>query len=113
MRIATVPKADRRDSGAYVLISCEHGMSEHRSASETPLNPYGGQALIEGVMIRGLRAMAIAVRSPDGDIITRVDATETPAGASLRKVPLLRGALTLYDSFTLGIKSLYWSARVA
>ena len=88
-------------------------MGDNRTSSDTSLNPYGGQALIEGVMIRGLRAMAIAVRSPDGDIITRVDATESPAGADLRKVPLLRGVLTLYDSFTLGIKSLYWSARVA
>jgi uncharacterized protein YqhQ len=87
-------------------------MSADRIASETR-NPYGGQALIEGVMIRGLRAMAIAVRTPDGEIRTRIDATETPAGASLRKVPFLRGVLTLYDSFNLGIRSLYWSARVA
>ncbi|MEX0750113.1 MAG: DUF1385 domain-containing protein [Dehalococcoidia bacterium] len=88
-------------------------MADNRTTSETPLNPYGGQALIEGVMIRGMRAMAMAVRAPDGRIITRSEVTETPAGAAYRKVPFVRGVLTLYDTFTLGIKSLYWSARVA
>jgi uncharacterized protein YqhQ len=88
-------------------------MAGSRTAPEIPTNPYGGQALIEGVMIRGLRAMAMAARTPDGRIITRADATETPAAAPFRKVPFVRGVLTLYDTFTLGIRSLYWSARVA
>jgi uncharacterized protein YqhQ len=75
--------------------------------------PYGGQAVIEGVMIRGPRAMSIAVRAPDGSIVTRVDATETPLAASLRRVPFVRGVVTLCETFSLGIRSLYWSSRVA
>jgi uncharacterized protein YqhQ len=88
-------------------------MTDSGAAPRPAINPYGGQALIEGVMIRGLRAMAMAVRAPDGRIITRADIVESPAAAPMRKVPFVRGVLTLYDTFTLGIRSLYWSARVA
>jgi uncharacterized protein YqhQ len=88
-------------------------MSDDRVAPETFRSPYGGQALIEGVMIRGLRAMAMAARTPDGRIITRSDLAGASSGDALQKVPFVRGVLTLYDTFTLGIRSLYWSARVA
>ncbi|HET6614658.1 MAG TPA: DUF1385 domain-containing protein [Dehalococcoidia bacterium] len=88
-------------------------MTDERIASESSRSPYGGQALIEGVMIRGLRAMAMAARTPDGRIITRSDLADATSGDALRKVPFVRGVLTLYDTFTLGIRSLYWSARVA
>ena len=75
--------------------------------------PYGGQALIEGVMIRGLRSVAMAARTPDGRIVTRTEAVDAPFGQGARKVPLVRGVLTLYETFSVGVKALYWSARVA
>jgi uncharacterized protein YqhQ len=69
--------------------------------------------VIEGVMIRGPRVMSVAVRAPDGEIVTRLDATETPLAATLRRVPLVRGIVTLCETFSLGIRSLYWSSRIA
>ncbi len=74
---------------------------------------YGGQAVVEGVMIRGPRAMAIAVRAPDGRIITQSDVIESAFATTLRRVPLVRGIVTLYETFVLGIKSLTWSSKIA
>jgi uncharacterized protein YqhQ len=71
--------------------------------------PFGGQALIEGVMIRGPRTMSLAVRCPDGRIHTESQRIDTPFAASLRRVPFVRGILTLYETFSLGIRALYRS----
>lgn len=75
--------------------------------------PYGGQAVVEGVMIRGPRTMCIAVRDPDGRIVTESDVLQAPYSDVLRKIPLVRGVVTLYETFTVGIRSLYWSSKVA
>jgi uncharacterized protein YqhQ len=73
---------------------------------------YGGQAVIEGVMIRGPRHMAIAVRAPDGSIVMNEHEVKGPAGL-LRRIPLLRGIIVLYETLGLGVRALSWSARVA
>ncbi|MSQ30159.1 MAG: DUF1385 domain-containing protein [Dehalococcoidia bacterium] len=74
---------------------------------------YGGQAVIEGVMIRGARVMAVAVRRADGSIAS----TSRPLGGlstgALRRVPLLRGVLVLWETLALGMRALSWSAAVA
>ncbi len=49
---------------------------------------YGGQAVIEGVMIRGARAMAIAVRRPDGTIALRAERLGNVYTGTLRRIPL-------------------------
>jgi len=73
---------------------------------------YGGQALIEGVMMRGKYNAAIAVRPPEGEIIVK----QEPLGAFYRgffsKVPFLRGIPLLWDSLGLGMKALFFSAEV-
>jgi uncharacterized protein YqhQ len=78
-----------------------------------PNATYGGQAVIEGVMIRGTRAMAVAVRRADGSITS----TSRPLGGlstgALRRVPLLRGVLVLWETLALGMRALSWSAAVA
>jgi uncharacterized protein YqhQ len=74
---------------------------------------YGGQAVIEGVMIRGPRHMAIAVRAPDGRIITRGERLPGVLPSSLRKLPLVRGMIVLYETLTLGVRALTWSSQVA
>ncbi|MBZ0308637.1 MAG: DUF1385 domain-containing protein, partial [Anaerolineae bacterium] len=68
---------------------------------------YGGQAVIEGVMMRGARQAAIAVRDPGGDIQLR----EVPLNATLyrgwvSKTPFLRGLIGLWDALGLGTKAL-------
>ena len=69
----------------------------------------GGQAVMEGVMMRGARSWAVAVRTPEGEI--EVVAHEAPTWAERWvKVPILRGVMGLAESMTLGFKALSWSA---
>ncbi|MCC5912678.1 MAG: DUF1385 domain-containing protein [Clostridiaceae bacterium] len=74
----------------------------------------GGQALIEGVMMRGPKEVAIAVRRPDQQLEIK---KEVVGGIvqkyKLNRVPFLRGGIALIDSMVLGMRSLTYSAEVA
>jgi uncharacterized protein YqhQ len=75
---------------------------------------YGGQAVLEGVMMRGESACAVAVRTPEGLIrIHREPLNPTIYRSKLLKLPVLRGLRMLWDSLGLGMKALLWSADVA
>lgn len=74
---------------------------------------YGGQAVLEGVMIRGARCAAVAVRKPDGEIGLRVFELGSLYSGSFRKIPLIRGILVLAETLTLGMRALTHSANVA
>ena len=74
---------------------------------------YGGQAVIEGVLIRGQRCSSIAVRRPDGSVALRSEPLSTVFTGRLRRVPLLRGVIALAESLTLGMRALMYSANVA
>jgi uncharacterized protein YqhQ len=70
----------------------------------------GGQAVVEGVMMRGEATWAVAVRRPDGDIV--VDVRDVPGWAEkYRNIPLVRGFTTLAESMGLGYRALTWSAN--
>jgi uncharacterized protein YqhQ len=70
--------------------------------------------VIEGVMIRGARSMAVAVRDPDGEILVRSEALRGPLYVGLlRRIPFIRGVLILAETFTLGGRALTWSSAVA
>jgi uncharacterized protein YqhQ len=70
----------------------------------------GGQAVVEGVMMRGESTWAVAVRNPEGTI--DVEVHEAPSWAQkYGKVPLLRGVMNLAESMSLGMKALSWSAN--
>lgn len=71
----------------------------------------GGQAVIEGVMMRGPEKIAVAVRKPDGEII--VDEQELGKGrkSKIAKAPIIRGCVGFFDSMILGVKSLMFSAK--
>jgi len=77
------------------------------------LPAYGGQAVIEGVMMRGTQTVAVAVRDPDGNIQLH----KQPLGAAYQsrfaKWPFVRGLLGLWDALGLGLRSLMFSADVA
>lgn len=74
---------------------------------------YGGQALIEGVMMRGPKAIAIAIRLPNGDIeVTNKDISLWSQKPFL-KLPIIRGFIALIDSLILGTKALLFSANRA
>ena len=75
---------------------------------------YGGQAVIEGVMMRGQQTMAVAVRHPDGNIVVHSEPLNPRIyGSAWSKVPFLRGTVMLWDTIVLGIRSLMFSADVA
>lgn len=75
---------------------------------------YGGQAVLEGVMMRGSKAMAVAVRNPEGEIITHVEpVNQTIYNGPVSRVPFVRGLTMLWDALGLGLRSLMFSADVA
>lgn len=81
--------------------------------TQQPTHMYGGQAVIEGVMIRGRNFFSLAVRREDGTIEQRQEALNPLYNGRLRRWPLVRGFLALLETLILGIKSLQMSANLA
>jgi uncharacterized protein YqhQ len=74
---------------------------------------YGGQALIEGVLMRGRNALAVALRHPDGSIVWATERLDLGLRARrAMKLPLLRGLVVLYDTLVTGTRWLVRSATV-
>jgi uncharacterized protein YqhQ len=74
---------------------------------------YGGQALIEGVLMRGRDAIAVAFRHPDGRIVWASEALDTgPHSWRLAKAPLVRGLIVLYETLVVGTRWLIRSANI-
>ncbi len=75
---------------------------------------YGGQAVIEGVMMRGSKVMAIAVRDPAGEIVVHSEPLNSALYAGhISRWPFIRALTTLWDALGLGMRSLMYSADVA
>jgi uncharacterized protein YqhQ len=74
---------------------------------------YGGQALIEGVMMRGPRDIAMSVRLPDGTLETTHRSVPSIYTGRLRRLPLFRGILVLLETLLLGTQALLYSAEKA
>jgi len=74
---------------------------------------YGGQAVMEGVMIRGPRTMAIACRKPDGAIAVRSEELGGIYTGLVRHIPFVRGVVVLWETLALGVRALIWSSAVA
>jgi len=75
------------------------------------LPTYGGQAVIEGVMMRGKQSMAIAMRAPDDSIIIHEDNLGSMYRSKITQIPFLRGMVLLWDALGLGIQALTISAN--
>ncbi len=74
----------------------------------------GGQALIEGIMMRNRDRYAIAARRPNGEIVVEEKDYRSIFGSgSWTRLPIIRGALAFIDSLAVGITSLMWSADVS
>lgn len=75
---------------------------------------YGGQAVIEGVMMRGSQGMAVAVRQPDGEIRVHTEDLDSRIYAGpVSQWPFLRALPLLWDTLVLGMRTLMFSADVA
>jgi uncharacterized protein YqhQ len=99
-------------AGPFVITSVAR--AAERPRFRMPDFFYGGQALIEGVMMRGRTTVAMSVRPPSGEIVT----ISEPLPAALRngrwlKVPLLRGMFVLYETLVLGTRMLMRSAAIS
>lgn len=74
----------------------------------------GGQAVIEGVMMRGADKVAVAVRQPNGEIVVDVNPVHSIRDKyPILKKPLLRGVIALFESLYDGMKALAYSAQVS
>ena len=78
---------------------------------EDKIITYGGQAVIEGVMMRGKNAFAIAMRAPDGNIVVHKESLAQIYRSRIAKLPFLRGTILLWDALGLGMKALTLSAN--
>ncbi len=84
-------------------------MPEKKSA---PLESYGGQALIEGVLMRGRKFLTAAFRLPDGSIKVVEEKLSGIYTKKIRDIPFLRGLIILWDSLVLGMKYLTLSSNM-
>ena len=71
----------------------------------------GGQAVMEGVMMRGPYKTTVSVRKSDGEIVTKIDENGTKKRAKIWKLPVLRGCINFIDSLVIGMKALMYSAE--
>lgn len=79
--------------------------------SEVKFPTYGGQAVIEGVMMRGSHAVAIAMRAPNQEIVVHNEPLGKIYRSKISKIPFLRGLVMLWDSLSLGMRALTISAN--
>lgn len=81
---------------------------------QEPSLAFGGQAVIEGVMIRSKKHLVVCVRQPNGKILTKTEEINSLSERhKVLKLPLIRGIVSLVESVYLGVKGLYFSANVS
>jgi uncharacterized protein YqhQ len=73
---------------------------------------YGGQALIEGVMMRGTQGVAMAMRAPNREIVVHTETLSGVYKSLITKIPFLRGLIALWDSLGLGMRALTLSVNI-
>lgn len=86
---------------------------KNTSACSAKRTSIGGQALIEGIMMRGPKISAMAVRNPEGEIILEKWENETSKRPKICKWPFVRGIFNFVDSMRAGYKALMRSAEIA
>ena len=80
--------------------------------SESKMPSYGGQALIEGVLMRGKSFVVASFRNPDGEIVTEHEELQGIYKSKLAKIPFFRGLIILWDSISLGMRYITLSANI-
>jgi len=83
-----------------------------KQESGAKLPSYGGQALIEGVLMRGRNYVVGSFRAPNGEIAQETEQLTGIYKSKLAKIPFLRGLIVLWDSLSLGMKFLTISANI-
>src|SRR5438309_1895380 len=85
-----------------------------RTSAPLKLPTYGGQAVIEGVMMRGKKQLSVAVRNPSGEIVLHSESLPSRVYDSrISNFPFLRGLILLWDMLVLGMRMLMFSANIS
>ncbi len=92
----------------FIICNTEKIMKKNKCITSV-----GGQALIEGVMMKGPTKIASAIRKPDGEIETRVRECPPPKKKSFKTLPFVRGIFNFFEMMSLGYKELMYSADIA
>ena len=79
--------------------------------AEDRIITYGGQAVIEGVLMRGQKAFSIAMRAPDGNIVIQTEPLAKVYRSRITKIPFVRGVILLWDALGLGMRALTIAAN--
>ena len=85
----------------------------NKDCCERKKTSIGGQALIEGIMMRGPKMSAMAVRNPEGEIVLEKWETKSPSKAKFFKLPIVRGLFNFIDAMKSGYKCLMRSAEIS
>jgi uncharacterized protein YqhQ len=100
-------------AGHRPAVSIPAGSAAPGRLPDMPTYTYGGQALIEGVLMRGRDAIAVALRHPDGGIVFATERLDAGFhGTRWSKWPLIRGLVVLYETLIVGTRWLVRSANV-
>ena len=100
-------------AGHRPAVSIPAGSAAPGRLPDMPTYTYGGQALIEGVLMRGRDAIAVALRHPDGGIVFATERLDAGFhGTRWSKWPLIRGLVVLYETLVVGTRWLVRSANV-
>lgn len=81
-------------------------------ANKEHITSIGGQAIIEGVMMRGPHKTAMSVRTSDGEITTEINENGTKKRNKILSFPIIRGCINFFDSMVVGMKALMFSANL-
>ena len=81
------------------------------SEKKEHITSIGGQAILEGVMMRGPFKTAYAVRKPDGEIVVEENENKSKNRGKFFKLPIIRGCVNFVDSLVIGMKALMFSAE--
>ncbi len=80
-------------------------------SKEQHITSIGGQAVMEGVMMRGPYKTTVAVRKPDGEITRKIEENGTKTRSKFFRLPIVRGCVNFIDSLVIGMKALMYSAE--
>lgn len=104
-------------NNAHLMLcyaSIIHALTIFSKAREEPSLAFGGQAILEGVMIRSRKHMVTCVRRQNGEILTITEEIKSLSNRyRVLKLPFIRGILALFETLYLGVKSLFLSANIA
>ena len=94
-----------------LLLKKRIGKELEMNKNEQHITSIGGQAVMEGVMMRGPYKTAVAVRKPDKEITVKIDENGVKTRAKFFKLPIIRGCVNFVDSLVIGMKALTYSAE--